>query len=305
MGALKNQMIDHMRARGYSDKTIKLYTQCVGAYARHCAASPLSANGAQAEGFFLRLREEGRSEATVRAHYWALKFFYAMHGVEGRLPRMAFRGLRGRLPEVLSQAEVRALLDACGSLRFRTLFALIYSAGLRISEATNLRVDDLDFERGQIRVRRGKGGKDRVTILSTAAASLVRTYLQVYGPESHLFYRRGDTSRRMSIDTIQAAFRRLAAESGLPAGVHVHTLRHCFATHLLENGTNLFYIMQLMGHASIQTTLLYLRMRAPRDLGIVSPLDAPEPRGPSAFRTGARRAAQGQLMLESALPAAV
>lgn len=276
MGILRDEMTKHMNTRGYSPKTVKLYTSCVGTFSRRFGKSPLLVDAPEVESFFLYLRDQRRSDSTVHIYYEALRFFYRMHGISGRVPRMSFARINGKLPAILSQADVRAFLSGCESLKYRTIFTLIYSAGLRVSEAANLALSDVDFARRRIFVRNGKNGKDRYTLLANEAASLLRSYVQVFRPVSYAFYG-ADATRRISVDAIQRRFHLVAVKTLNNRSVHVHTLRHCFATHLLENGTSVFYIMRLLGHSSILTTMRYLHMRDLDGLGLVSPIDAPAP----------------------------
>jgi len=267
------QMEDHMVLRGYAPSTIRLYLTCTGAFARHFRASPLELGGKEIEAFLLDLRRKGRSESTVHIYYEALRVFYGSHGLLDRLPSLAFRHSPPRVAYLPTQEEVGAFLEGCDSLRLKTLFSLIYSGGLRISEAANLRLGDIDWARGRILVRKAKGGKGRSTLLAVSARALLVDYLKVYRPVDYLFPRTGEISLPMSLSSIQRAFRRHAA--GIPGmgEARVHTLRHCFATHLMEGGASIFHIMHLLGHSSIQTTLTYLHFRESACLAIRSPLD--------------------------------
>jgi integrase/recombinase XerD len=152
-------------------------------------------------------------------------------------------------------------------------FTLIYSSGLRISEALNLKVSDIDFLRKTIHIRSSKNMKDRYTILSTKASEMLNFYLNRYKPESLLFFVLSDKSRKMQKRYCQNIFHNLVKEAHISKNVHVHTLRHSFATHLLEHDTNIFYIMKLLGHSSIKTTIIYLHMQRLDKMNIKSPLD--------------------------------
>lgn len=274
MGTLRNQMYNYMKTRGYSEKTIKSYLTCVRVVAYHFMKSPMLITKNEIEDFFLYLRKNHKSDSTIHIYYESLKFFYRMHNIRpaDRLPRIVFTSINHKLPSILSQFEVFNLLNSCKSLKYRTIFTIIYSAGLRISEATNLKVDDIDFIRKTIFVRNGKNKKDRYTLLANEAITLLNQYIMIYKPVNYLFYST-DIWNKISTDVIQRKFRNLANEAHLSKSIHVHTLRHCFATHLLENGTSIFYIMHLLGHANIQTTMLYLHMRELSELNIISPLD--------------------------------
>ncbi len=272
MGKLREEMIRYMVTRGYSPKTVKSYTSCVSVLAHFFDKSPLEITSIEVEAFFLSLRERGRREATIRLYYEAIKFFYRSHGILNRVPIIRFHKEADRLPRILSPNDVGRLLSSCTNLKFRTLFSVIYSSGLRISEALNLTITDLDFSRNLIFVRAGKNGKDRHTILANSAKDLLTEYITRYQPKHSLFYA-ADREITLSQESVRRVFKRLIENSGLDQNLKIHTLRHCFATHSVEHGTSLFHVMKLLGHAHIQTTMKYLHMRSPEVLGITSPLD--------------------------------
>lgn len=285
MGVLKDQMISEMRLRGYAEKTIKCYTSCVQTLARHFMRSPKSIERDDIEAFFRELRVEKKSVATIHIYYEALKYFYRMHNQAYKLPLLSFRNINNRTPVILSKEEVHRMLQRCQSLKYKTILTVIYSAGLRISESTNLTVSDLDFARKTIHIRSSKNNKGRYTILADETIALLRQYLNVYAPVNHLFYGK-DLLGRLSNDCIQRFFKGHVKECGLHPSTHVHTLRHCFATHLLEDGTNIFYIMKLLGHSNIQTTMIYLHLQSPDALNIKSPIDSMRPLSATGEREG-------------------
>lgn len=272
MGQLKDHMINFMTTRGYSPKTIKAYTGAVETMARYFGRSPLALSSQDIEQYFYHLRTSLLADATIHLSHHAIRYFYRIHSQKNMVPQMRFPGKNYRLPKVLSRVEVAALLSNCTDLRSKTIFHLIYSCGLRISEAINLRVADIDFERKTVFVKIGKCKKDRYTVLGDRMASLLREYFTVYCPIERLFYSRSK-DQALSTDTIQRKFRQLVEKTGLSKEIHVHTLRHCFATHLLENGTNIVYIMNLLGHSSIQTTMLYLHVQSMESMNVQSPID--------------------------------
>lgn len=278
MGQLKDHMINYMTVRGYSPKTVAAYTKAVEAMALHFGRSPLSLCSSEVETYFLHLRNSLLADATIHLAHHAVRFFYRIHGVQNMVPQIRFPGKYHRLPSVLSRVEVSSLLASCSDLKSKTIFNLIYSCGLRISEAVNLKITDIDFERKTIFVRRGKSKKDRYTVLGDRMARFLRDYLLVYSPTERLFFSRTKDTP-LSTDAIQRRFRQLIAKTGLSKSVHVHTLRHCFATHLLENGTNIVYIMRLLGHSNIQTTMIYLHIQSLESMNVQSPIDTlPAPR---------------------------
>jgi integrase/recombinase XerD len=294
MGTLRDQMVNYMQTRGYSEKTIKLYTSCMKTFSLYFGRSPLDVSGSEIESFIRYLRGLKKSESTVHIYYAALVLFYSMYGQRARLPRLTFRRSSSRLPVLLSPEEVCDLLESCGNIKFRTIFTLIYSAGLRISEAAKLTLADIDFTRKTVFVRESKNGKDRYTILGDRTATMIKRYIEIYQPQGFLFYGT-ERSSGISTDSIQRVFRNLVSSHNGNRHIHVHTLRHCFATHLMEGGTSIFHIMHLLGHSNIQTTMLYLHMRSPESLSIRSPIDR------LRFSEQNRSVpARGQLLLETA-----
>lgn len=202
----------------------------------------------------------------------AVRYYYM--NVTGDAKRVAFieRPRQERkLPHILSESEVTSILRSVDNLKHRCILMLIYSAGLRLSELIGLELRDLVTDRGQLLVRGGKGNKDRITLLSHKAMATVSTYLTQYKPQRHLFESpdRGPYSPR----SVQAIFHRAKEKAGIAKPASVHTLRHSFATHLLEKGTDLRYIQALLGHNSSKTTEIYTHVSTKALGKIRSPLD--------------------------------
>jgi len=173
---------------------------------------------------------------------------------------------------VLSKQEVESIFSATTNLKHRAIFVTIYSAGLRISESMRLKVSDIDSGRMTIRVNEGKGLKDRYTLLGERNLDILRLYYKAYRPLDWLFPGR-NPSEPVSISAVQRVFNASLYKAGIKKKASVHTLRHCFATHLLESGTDLYYIQKLLGHKSASTTSVYLHVTG-RDLSkIRSPID--------------------------------
>ncbi len=273
MGALRESMIDEMKLRGYSAKTQAMYIKYMARFAAYLGKSPLAASPSEAKAFFLGLIAKGTSPTSLHNYYSAIKLFYRFHDREHFLDRVPAPRIPFKLPAVLDQSEIQSILSHCRTLRYKTIFALIYSAGLRVSEAANLACSDIDFNRRVIHVRDSKNRKDRFTILGSKTADLLERYLNRYKPKNYLFYSQRNIDRPIPIRQIQRTFQMLASEANRK-DAHVHTLRHSFATHLLEGNTNLFYIMKLLGHSSIGSTMIYLHMQRLDMLSIVSPLDS-------------------------------
>jgi integrase/recombinase XerD len=276
MGALRDRLVSEMELRGFSRRTIEIYTYSVKRFAAHFGKSPLAVSQEECRSYFVSLRERGISVSGARIAYAALKFLFAAERRLDILSSVPAPRPRARLPEIMSKNEIQTLFEHCAHKRYKALFSLIYSAGLRISEALALRVEDIDFDRRVVRVRNGKGGRDRLTILGDKAAEALRSYMAAYRPVGLAFFSPSDPGRPCNARAVQGFFRSLAKRAGLSPRYHVHTLRHSFATHLMEDGVNLFYVMRLMGHSSLSSTMVYLHMRSPASLDIRSPIDSPE-----------------------------
>ena len=273
MGTLKTQMENFMKINGYSNKSIKLYTSCVKVFAYHYMKSPLLISQKQIEDFFLYLRKQNKSQSTIHIYYESLKFFYSMVNMKNYVPKIRIGRVINKIPYIPSQEELFSIINNCSSLKFRTIFMLIYSAGLRISEAASIKLSDIDFNRKVILIRNSKNNKNRYTILAEATISMIKDYLNIYKPINYLFYKKRDITEQISVSHIQRTFSKLVIKSNCKKEIHVHTLRHCFATHLLENGTSIFYIMKLLGHSCINTTMIYLHMQDLSKLNLESPID--------------------------------
>jgi integrase/recombinase XerD len=273
MGALRDKMIEYMTIRGYATKTIKLYTSCINVFAHHFNKSPMLISRDEICAFFLHLRNTNRSDSTIHIYYEAIKYFYAMHNLLDLVPKIRLRRRPQKLPLILSQNEIAALFDGCTKLRLKVILYLLYSSGLRLSEAMNLTKTDIDFDRNVILVRNPKNGKDRCTLLSEKTKQLLLDYYKLYKPDTLLFESSQHQGKPLSASCVQRSLRILVRNTGIQKNVHAHTLRHCFATHLLENGTNIFYVMRLLGHSHLQTTMIYLHAQVDDFANIVSPLD--------------------------------
>jgi len=273
MGYLQNNMIEEMKLYGYSSTTIKMYTKCIHNLAYHYMKSPLTITQSEIRDFFLYKIDKGASQMNLHIYYSAIKVFYRIHGQPHYIDFLPRPKRIFRIPEVLDESEIQTIFCLCKTLRFKFFFTIIYSAGLRISEALNLNISDIDLGRKTIHVRESKNMKDRYTILSEKALVMLKQYVIRYNPDSLLFFNLHDKSRKMQKRYCQHIFQILVKEAHITKKVHVHTLRHSFATHLLEHNTNLFYIMKLLGHSYISSTIIYLHMQRLDKMNIRSPLD--------------------------------
>jgi integrase/recombinase XerD len=274
MGKLRDQMEMDMKLRRLSPKTISCYLGCMKKVAVHFGKSPAELGDEEIRGYLHYLMEVRKaSQSVVVQNYSALKFFFEKTLEKpwnvSKIPRCR---QRRKLPGVLTKQEVESIFSATKNLKHRAILMTIYSGGLRISEATRLKVSDIDSGRMMIRVNEGKGLKDRYTLLGERNLEMLRRYYKAYRPLDWLFPGR-KPSEPVSVSAVQRVFKTSLLEAGIKKKASVHTLRHCFATHLLESGTDLYYIQRLLGHTSAGTTSVYLHITG-RDLRkIRSPID--------------------------------
>jgi len=272
MGALRTKMIEEMRLRNFSPRTEQSYVAAMVGLVKHYHRSPDQLTQDEIRCYLLHLKERGLSPSSRNVAISGMKFFY--HQILGWDEHKLFLPPRKgswRLPEVLSPKEVERLLCANGKLRDRCLLMTAYATGVRVSELGRLKVSDIDSERMTVRVEQGKGKKDRYTILSERLLEELRTYWKVHRSKSWLFP--NAKGGPLSIDYAQRIYNLAKLKAGIHKGKGIHTLRHCFATHLLEAGVDLVTIKTLLGHNSLQSTQLYLQIRQHKLVSTGSPLD--------------------------------
>jgi site-specific recombinase XerD len=238
---------------------------------------------AEIRDFLLYQISIGKATGSVNIYNSALRFIFgAVLQRNLNLRMIPRRRLHRELPSIMSKTEIVCFFSAIDNLRDKAIFETVYGAGLRVSEVVQLRVQDIDSEQMRIFVHQGKGGKDRYTLLSQRNLDLLREYWKQYRPshpDGFLFYSRGRKKYVMTSRAVQDAFNKYRILAKLPETFTVHTLRHCFATHLLDSGVEVYRIKELLGHTYIQTTALYLHLRS-IDKTIKSPLDTlPKMRG--------------------------
>jgi integrase/recombinase XerD len=261
MTALRHRMIEDMQIRNLSRGTIKGYVSHVAQFAKHFNQSPdlLGAEEIRQYQVFLA-RDRKFSTSTLNVALSALRFFYKVTlRREWALDHLRYPRRPKRLPVVLSQSEVYRVLSAVRNLKHRTLLMTLYATGMRVSEATRLRVEDIDSKRMVIRVHQGKGKKDRYVPLTPTLLAVLRKYWNTYRPKGVLFpsQRGGAALTQGSLTNVCVEARKKA---GLSKRVTTHTFRHSFATHLLEAGTDLRTIQVILGHRSLRTTAMYLHV---------------------------------------------
>jgi site-specific recombinase XerD len=274
MSAMRQKMIKEMTLRRLSANTQRSYLSAVSGLARYYNQSPEKMNKQMIHDYLFHLLQERKlAWGSCNSIVCGLRFFYtATLGMDSEFLSIPPGKKVKQLPEVLSTEELECLLGAVSNQKHRTLLMSTYAAGLRVSEVVNLKLTDIDSKRMMIRVRQGKGNKDRYTILSKRLLEELRTYYKRYRPSVWLFSGR-KPEQPMPKSTAAAIYYNAKDKAGIKRGKGIHTLRHCFATHLLEAGVDLRTIQVLMGHSSIMTTIIYLQVSRKRLSSIQSPLD--------------------------------
>lgn len=268
-------MTQELKIRNYSPKTIKSYGCCVRTFAEYFAPRPLrKLENEDIRKFLMYLIEVKKlSAASVGLALNALRFLY-VEIFQRPLVLQDFQApkRRQRLPVVLSPEEVKSIFESLGNLKHRTMMMLTYSAGLRVGEIVRLRLEDIDSHRKVIFVRSAKGNKDRYTILSDLVLATLREYWKAYKPKVWVFEGQRE-GKQYSIRTAERVFESAAQKAGIHKHVSIHTLRHSFATHMLEQGTDIRFIQELLGHSSVKTTEIYTHV-SKRHIGVLkSPID--------------------------------
>jgi len=274
MTRLRRMMAEEMQIRNLAERTQEIYVDCVARFALYFGRSPDQLGPEQVHEYFRYLTQDaGLGDSSRINMACALRFLYFKTlKVDWSIEHIPLAKGDKKLPVVLSCAEVERFLAAVISLRHRAMLMTIYSAGLRVSELTHLQVKDIDRERKVIHVRHGKGAKDRYTLLSRKLIPVLDAYIGAARPTYWLFPGR-KAGHPISSAAVYSACVRASERADLSKHVTPHTLRHCFATHLVEAKEDLRSIQVLLGHQSIRTTARYLRVAPAAQGGLTSPLD--------------------------------
>lgn len=274
MTELRNKMIRDMTISCFADNTQRAYLSAVSSLARYFKKSPELLNNEDVKDYLFHLREERQlSWSTLNVNASGIRFFYHVTlSDQGKIIDIPPRKKRSKLPQVLSVEELERLFDAASNLKHRVLLMTTYAAGLRVSELVELKPVHIESDRMQIRVNAGKGHKDRYTILSKRLLHELRNYWKAYNLKSCLFPGK-DIDKPMATRNAWRAYENARLKAKIPRGNGIHTLRHSFATHLLEAGTDIRVIQKLMGHRSLSTTEIYLHVSVKRLTSVKSPFD--------------------------------
>lgn len=260
--------------RNYSSQTIESYMSSIKLFINWVIKHHVKVmNDEVIEQYLFYLKKEkNRSLSSMKLAVASLKFLFS-NVLEKDVPKALNISFRKEeiIPAVLSENEVEKLLNTPNNLKHRAILMTIYSAGLRLNECLELRKQDIDFDRKTITIKKGKGKKDRFTVLSNSLSNVLIQYSEQFQPGEYLFV--GQNGGKYSASSVQAIMRKAVKDAGIKKHATVHTLRHSFATHLLENGTDIRFIQQLLGHKRLETTQIYTHISKVAFNRIKSPMD--------------------------------
>jgi integrase/recombinase XerD len=278
MTALRKRMLEDLQIRNYAPTTVAAYIRSVAEFAKHFGKSPDLLGSEQIREYQLYLiKEKGVSLSSYIQAVCALRFLYSntLH-LPVSVDRIPLPRYEKKLPVILSQAEVKLLLETPKNLGHRAMLTTMYAAGPRVSEVAKLQVADIDSGRNAIWIRGGKGRKDRQTLLPPRLLELLRVYFRWKRPKEWLFPG-AKPDQPISCKSIFLACKKAARDAGISKPIHPHSLRHAFATHLLDAGVNLRSIQILLGHAKLETTARYLHVTDTAVRSTTSPLELLDP----------------------------
>lgn len=280
---LRRRMVEDMTLRNFDQRTQQAYIRSVRSCCRYCGGTPGELTFEDVRHYQLHLTQSGLAPASINGAMVALRFFFRVTLKRPEaLDYIPIARQPQRLPVVLTPDEVARLLQAAPGLKWRTALSVAYGAGLRAAEVVGLKVGDIDSQRMRIRVEQGKGRRDRDALLSPHLLATLRNWWKVARPPVWLFPNRLTSFNAVTPRSLNRAFHIAVRTAGISKPVCLHTLRHCFATHLLEQNVDVRVIQVLLGHKKLETTSVYTHVAAKTLDGIESPLDLLQLRPPPA-----------------------
>ena len=262
-----------LELKKYALNTVKSYVNGFELFMNYYYGSQLNElNENDIRNYLQYLIQSVKSDSTINLAINSIKFYYEIVlGMPNRFYSIERPRPKEKLPEVISKVEVKMMIDITKNLKHKTIISLLYSTGMRRGELLNLKINEIDSKRMLIKIKDAKGGKERITLLSEKMLSLLREYYKQYTPKVYLF--EGQKGGQYSAESIVNIVKKAASKSGIKSRVTPHMLRHSFATHLIEDGTSIRFIQQLLGHSSIKTTEIYTNVSTTYFNEIKNPFD--------------------------------
>ncbi len=264
-------MQKEMLRRRYSPNTIKAYSDCARNFLKHCKKEARQINKSDVKNYLDYLAEKPLSPSSLNQSLMAIKFMLEqILNKRWYFIKLPYSKKPDKKPEVLSKAEIKRLIESVKNQEHRLMIKLLYSAGLRVGELVKLKVENLELDKGYGWVRKGKGNKDRLFIIAESLKDELLEHIQKSGSK-WLFKGR---NTHITTRSVQQIVRKAAKNAKINKKIHPHTLRHSFATHLIDNGYDVISVQSLLGHSSSETTMVYVHMASPKIIAVKSPLDS-------------------------------
>ncbi len=265
------QIRQELRLRNYSPKTIKAYLGCLGEYFNFKEFNLGKIDEDKIKQFLLNKQSKNYSPQTINLYLNAIKFFYREVLKIPQKINLKFAKRNKKLPIVLSREEIKSIINANKNTKHKLIISLTYGAGLRISEVVSLKVEDVNLEELTIHLKNAKGKKDRITIFPEKIKNNLQNFIADKNLNEYLF--ESERGGKLTTRAVQKVFENSLKKVEIKKDATFHSLRHSFATHLLENGTDIRYVQELLGHSNIRTTQIYTHVMNPAIKNIKSPLD--------------------------------
>jgi site-specific recombinase XerD len=265
-----SKIANELKLRNYSRKTIKSYTACLADYFRYIKNVTKDPNVALIKKYLLEKFDKKQSPQTINLYLNAIKYFYR-EICKNNIPiDLKFAKTANKLPVVLSRAEIAEIINSIANQKHRLLISLSYGSGFRVSETINLKIKDINLEELTIHIKGAKGNKDRMTIFPEKLKSDILNIMTLRDKDNYVF--ESERGGKLTERTAQKVFEKALFNAKIHKEASFHSLRHSFATHLLENGVDVRYVQELLGHQNIRTTQIYTHVTNPRIRNIKSPL---------------------------------
>ncbi|MBU0958482.1 MAG: tyrosine-type recombinase/integrase [Nanoarchaeota archaeon] len=268
-------VIKECKRRRLSPQTAKTYIYSINRFLSWCGKEIGKISKKDVRLFLGNLSEDGLSGNTLNTYHMAIRFLFQDVLDKKMWINIKYSKVPEKLPSVLSKEEIRGLLNSIPNWKHRLMIEFLYSAGLRVSELLNIKIKDLNLEKNFGYVRNGKGGKDRLIILSKIVKEKIKSLIEMENLEKEGYLFQSNRNKKYSVRSVQQIIRKSSKKAELKnwKEIHPHTLRHSFATHLIENGYDVSQVQALLGHKSPETTMIYTHISSPKMINIKSPLD--------------------------------
>jgi site-specific recombinase XerD len=267
---LLQKIKDELRLRNYSRKTIESYLFCLSEYFKYIKTVKREPEISVIKKYLLEKQARGQSSQTINLHLQAIKYFYREIMKSSAIIDIKFAKTASKLPVVLSRTEIGKMIDLIKNTKHKLLISLSYGAGLRVSEAISLKIKDINQEELTIHIKGAKGNKDRITIFPEKLRTAICQIMALR--DKDCYFIESNRGGKLTERTAQKIFEKALDDAKIEKDATFHSLRHSFATHLLENGVDVRYVQELLGHANIRTTQLYTKVTNPALKNIKSPL---------------------------------